>query len=179
MHLLLLSGIGEAYDPKTQTGVVGRNYSYQTESSVHVFTREENLNPFMGAGALGQIVDDYNADNFDHRPHGFVGGGYIALWQTGGHPIGQMELPQDAPTWGSGWKRAAAENYLRTARIQCHASSMSQRDAYLDLDSTYRDVYGNPLLRLTFDFPRERSQDVAVSHRQDRRDHQGDAPAQL
>lgn len=30
---------------------------------------------------------------------------------------------------------------------------MSQRDAYLDLDPTYRDVYGDPLLRLTFDFP--------------------------
>jgi gluconate 2-dehydrogenase alpha chain len=29
---------------------------------------------------------------------------------------------------------------------------MSYRDAYLDLDPTYRDVYGNPLLRLTFDF---------------------------
>ncbi len=29
---------------------------------------------------------------------------------------------------------------------------MSYRDAYLDLDPTYRDVYGNPLLRMTFDF---------------------------
>lgn len=96
VHLLLLSGIGEPYDPKTRSGVVGRNYSYQTESSVNVFTREENLNPFMGAGALGQIVDDYNAGNFDHGPHGFIGGGYIALWQTGGRPIGQMELPADA-----------------------------------------------------------------------------------
>jgi len=29
---------------------------------------------------------------------------------------------------------------------------MSYRDAYLDLDPTYRDMYGNPLLRLTFDY---------------------------
>ncbi len=29
---------------------------------------------------------------------------------------------------------------------------MSYRGSYLDLDPTYRDVYGNPLLRLTFDF---------------------------
>jgi gluconate 2-dehydrogenase alpha chain len=29
---------------------------------------------------------------------------------------------------------------------------MSYRDSYLDLDPTYRDIYGNPLLRLTFDF---------------------------
>jgi gluconate 2-dehydrogenase alpha chain len=29
---------------------------------------------------------------------------------------------------------------------------MSYRGSYLDLDPTYRDSYGNPLLRLTFDF---------------------------
>jgi gluconate 2-dehydrogenase alpha chain len=29
---------------------------------------------------------------------------------------------------------------------------MSYRNAYLDLDPTYRDIYGNPLLRMTFDF---------------------------
>ena len=29
---------------------------------------------------------------------------------------------------------------------------MSHRGNYLDLDPTYRDVYGRPLLRMTFDF---------------------------
>jgi gluconate 2-dehydrogenase alpha chain len=29
---------------------------------------------------------------------------------------------------------------------------MSYRDAYLDLDPTYHDIYGNPMLRMTFDF---------------------------
>ena len=151
VHLLLLSGIGKPYDPRTGTGVVGRNYAYQTTSSVQVFT-DKDLNPFMGAGALGQAIDDFNGNNFDHGPHGFIGGGYIAAWTTGGRPIGQMILPHDAPKWGSGWKKAVADNYLGAAKISCHGSSMAYRDAYLDLDPTYTDVYGNPLLRQTFDF---------------------------
>jgi gluconate 2-dehydrogenase alpha chain len=106
----------------------------------------------MGAGALGQVVDEFNGDNFDHGPHDFIGGGYIAAWTTGGRPIGQMVLPDAAPSWGSGWKRAAAENYLSAFAISCHGSSMAYADSYLDLDPTYRDIYGDPLLRMTFNF---------------------------
>ena len=151
VHLLLLSRIGKPYDPKSGEGVVGRNYAYQITSAVDVFT-DEILNPFMGAGSLGQAVDEFNGDNFDHGPHGFVGGGYIALWTTGGRPILQHQLPKDAATWGAGWKKALAENYLKSCKIATHGSVMSYRDAYLDLDPTYRDEYGNPLLRMTFDF---------------------------
>jgi gluconate 2-dehydrogenase alpha chain len=152
VHLLLLSGIGRPYDPKTNQGVTGRNYAYQITSSVNVFLNE-NMNPFMGAGALGQAVDEFNGDNFDHGPLGFIGGGYIALWTTGGRPILQQHgVPAGTPSWGSGWKKAIHENYLRSASLATHGSVMSYRGSYLDLDPTYRDVYGNPLLRLTFDF---------------------------
>lgn len=152
VHLLLLSGIGKPYDPKTNQGVTGRNYAYQITSSVSVFL-DENVNPFMGAGALGQAVDEFNGDNFDHGPLGFLGGGYIALWTTGGRPILQQHgVPEGAPKWGGGWKRAMHENYLKSVSVATHGSVMSYRDSYLDLDPTYRDVYGNPLLRLTFDF---------------------------
>lgn len=152
VHLLLLSGIGKPYDPKTNQGVTGRNYAYQITSSVSVFL-DENVNPFMGAGALGQAVDEFNGDNFDHGPLGFLGGGYIALWTTGGRPILQQHgVPEGTPKWGGGWKRAMHENYLKSVSVATHGSVMSYRDSYLDLDPTYRDVYGNPLLRLTFDF---------------------------
>ena len=149
--LMLLSKIGQPYDPKTNTGVVGRNYAYQITSAVDVFL-DQIMNPFMGAGALGQAIDEFNGDNFDHGPEGFVGGGYIALWSTGGRPILQHQLPEGTPKWGAGWKKAMAENYLKSASIATHGSVMSYRDAYLDLDPTYHDIYGDPLLRLTFDF---------------------------
>ena len=35
-----------------------------------------------------------------------------------------------------------------------HGSSMAQRQNYLDLDPTYKDAWGLPLLRMTFDFPK-------------------------
>lgn len=151
VHLLLLSGIGKPYDPVGNSGVVGRNYAYQITSSVDVFL-DEIQNPFMGAGALGQVIDEFNGDNFDHGPVGFVGGGYIALWTTGGRPILQHKLPEGTPKWGAGWKKGMAENYLRSASIATHGSVMSYRHSYLDLDPTYKDVYGNPMLRMTFDF---------------------------
>ncbi len=151
VHLLLLSGIGEPYDPQSGRGVVGRNYAYQITSSVDVF-QDRILNPFMGAGALGQAIDEFNGDNFDHGPLGFIGGGYIALWNTGGRPILQHHVPVDAPKWGAGWKKAMQENYLTATSIATHGSVMSYRQNYLDLDPTYKDSYGNPLLRLTFDF---------------------------
>jgi gluconate 2-dehydrogenase alpha chain len=151
VHLLLLSRIGAPYDPKTGLGVVGRNYAYQITSAVDVF-QKERLNPFMGAGALGQGIDNFNGENFDHGPLGFIGGGYIALWNTGGRPILQHQLPKDAPKWGSGWKQAMHDNYLTSTSIATHGSVMSYRSNYLDLDPTWRDDYGNPLLRLTFDF---------------------------
>jgi len=151
VHLLLLSKIGTPYDPRSGQGVVGRNYAYQITSAVDVF-QKEILNPFMGAGALGQGVDNFNGENFDHGPLGFIGGGYIALWNTGGRPILQHQLPKDAPKWGSGWKQAMHDNYLTSASIATHGSVMSYRSNYLDLDPTWRDDYGNPLLRLTFDY---------------------------
>jgi len=152
VHLLLLSGIGRPYDPKTNQGVTGRNYAYQITSSVNVFL-DENMNPFMGAGALGQAVDEFNGDNFDHGPLGFIGGGYIALWTTGGRPILQQHgAPKGTSKWGGDWKKSMHKNYLKSVSVATHGSVMSYRDSYLDLDPTYRDVYGNPLLRLTFDF---------------------------
>jgi gluconate 2-dehydrogenase alpha chain len=151
VHLLLLSKIGTPYDPQSGKGVIGRNYAYQVSAYVDTFFKDI-VNPFMGAGALGQVVDDYNGDNFDHGPHGFIGGGYICMWSTGGRPILQHYLPEGTPTWGAQWKRAMHENYLRASSMQIHGSIMSYKQNYLDLDPTYRDIYGNPLLRLTFDF---------------------------
>ena len=151
-RLLLLSGIGKAYDPRTGEGVVGKNYAYQIVSGVDAFFDDKVMNPFVGAGALGVGVDEYNGDNFDHGGLGFIGGGYIACWTTNGRPIEHHPTPEGTPKWGSNWKRAVAQNYLTTASVSTHGAVMSHRNNCLDLDPTYRDVHGRPLMRLTFDF---------------------------
>ena len=152
VRLLLLSGIGTPYDPQTGQGVVGKNYAYQTMSSVNVFFDDKLINPFIGAGALATVVDDFNGDNFDHSGLGFIGGAYIAGMITGGRPIEMIYTPQGTPAWGMAWKHAAAKNYLRSFSLSVHGSCMSHRGNYLDLDPTYRDVHGRPMLRMTFDF---------------------------
>ncbi len=152
VRTLLHSGIGKPYDPVSQTGVVGKNYAYQTMSSVNVFFDDKVLNPFIGAGAHASVIDDFNGDNFDHTGLGFIGGGYIAGMVTGGRPIEMIYTPEGTPKWGAKWKKAAADNYLKSFSISCHGSVMAHRGNYLDLDPTYKDQFGRPMLRMTFDF---------------------------
>jgi gluconate 2-dehydrogenase alpha chain len=153
VRLMLLSGIGTPYSPLTGEGVVGKNYAYQMMGNVDIFfDKSKRMNPFIGTGAGGQVVDDFNADHFDHGPTGFIGGAYIGLVHTGGRPIQQMVLPAGAPSWGSGWKAAIKENYLYSTSISTHGSVMSYADNCLDLDPTYKDSFGLPLLRMTFDW---------------------------
>ena len=153
VRLLLLSKIGKPYDPATGTGVIGRNYAYQMLGGVSLFFNADQLmNPFVGAGASGSVVDDFDGDNFDHGPLGFVGGASISCINTGGRPIQQMSLPTGVPAWGAGWKRGIKDNYLTTANIGVQGSVMPHQGNYLDLDPTYKDVYGQPLLRMTFDW---------------------------
>ncbi|SDG38864.1 GMC family oxidoreductase [Sulfitobacter delicatus] len=154
VHLMLVSGLGKPYDPKTRTGVVGRNYAYQTVAGVDAFFDDSvKTDPYMGAGALGVVIDDYNGDNFDHSDLGFVGGGYIACKQYHGRPIGYQPVPEGTPKWGAEWKQAVRENYNHHADLVVHGSSVSTPENYLDLDPTWTDAYGRPLLRMTFDFP--------------------------
>jgi gluconate 2-dehydrogenase alpha chain len=152
VHLMLISGIGKPYDPGTGQGVIGRNYAYQIVSSVDVFYDDKLINPFIGAGAVAQTIDEFNGDNFDHGPHGFIGGGYIYSSNTNGRPIQTHPTPDGTPKWGSRWKKAVADSYLKTATISTHGGVASYRDAYLDLDPTYRNAVGAPLLRMTFDY---------------------------
>jgi gluconate 2-dehydrogenase alpha chain len=117
-----------------------------------VILKDKILNPFISAGALGMMIDDYNGDNFDHSGLGFVGGGYMGAGQTNGRPIQTRPVPAGTPKWGSAWKKATAETYQRGYSLSTHGSSYSYRDCYLDLDPTYKDRFGRPLMRMTFDF---------------------------
>jgi gluconate 2-dehydrogenase alpha chain len=156
VQLLLISGIGTPYDPQSGQGQIGRNFSHQTVSAALGFFDKDkyNFNPFVSAGSMGMCIDEFNGDNFDHGPLGFVGGGYIGQVQTNGRPIQITAVPPGTPAWGSKWKQAVKDNYLSTINCAaaCHGSMYSYRDVYLDLDSTYKDRFGRPLMRMTIDF---------------------------
>jgi len=151
-RLMLLSGIGEPYDPVANRGVIGRNYSYQSHARVSMFFDDQAFNTFMGGGSRATVIDEFNADNFDHAGLGFIGGAYVSANNPGAAPIRSHPVPPGTPTWGSEWKKAVAQYYTRTLILRSTGSCMSYRSNYLDLDPTYKDANGLPLLRMTFDF---------------------------
>ena len=156
VQLLLLSKIGTPYDPVANRGVIGRNFTHQTISDVESFFDKSKFifNPFIASGAIGMCIDEFNGDNFDHGPHGFVGGGYMGQVQTNGRPIETTPTPPGTPKWGAGWKQAVRESYQSALKpgTGVHGSMYSYRDVYLDLDPTYQDRFKRPLVRITMDF---------------------------
>lgn len=152
VRLLLLSGIGEPYDPVHNHGTVGRNYAYQMSGGTTMFFKDKAFNPFIGTGGNATVIDDFAISRNDFGKEGFIGGSYISSGQFNGQPIRSLPLPAGTPAWGSAWKKAAKENYGHAMSIGSHGSNMSYRDCYLDLDPTYTDEHGLPLLRMTFDW---------------------------
>ncbi|WP_223637238.1 GMC family oxidoreductase [Planococcus sp. 4-30] len=149
--LLMVSGIGQQYDPETGQGTLGKNYAYQILPGASGFF-DEQMNTFMGAGALGMTVDDFNGDAFDHGDLDFIHGASLSMTQTGSRPILHNPIPPDTPSWGADFKRASIENYTRTLSVGGQGASMPHRENYMALDGTYKDVYGVPLLQLTYNF---------------------------
>jgi gluconate 2-dehydrogenase alpha chain len=149
--LLMVSKIGEQYDPATGKGTLGKNYCYQILPGATGFF-EDQMNTFMGAGALGMTIDDFNADNFDHSNLDFIHGGSLSITQTGSRPIESNPIQKDTPTWGSEFKKASIYNYTRTLSIGAQGASMPHKENFLALDGRYKDAYGIPLLQMTYNF---------------------------
>jgi len=161
VRMMLLSKIGTQYDPATAMGTVGRNYCYQTSAAARMFFEGKHFNPFIGAGTLGQSMDDFNGDAFDHAKLDFVGGAGLNCVVSNGRPIGNRPTMPGSPRWGAKWKQATVDGYQNAMGFSAQGSSYPVRENYLDLDPTYKDRHGRPLLRVTFDFP---DNDIAMSH---------------
>jgi gluconate 2-dehydrogenase alpha chain len=153
VHLMLLSGIGQPYDPVSQKGIIGKNYCYQTGAAATLFFDGKYFNPFMSTGGLNVTADDFNYDwNFDRAPHGFVGGFTVAGGMTHGRPISYRPLPAGTPPWGTAWKAASAKWYNSAMTISSSGAVMANRYNYFELDPNYRNAFGLPLMRMTFDY---------------------------
>ncbi|MFC5700786.1 GMC family oxidoreductase [Cohnella faecalis] len=162
VRLLLMSGVGKPYDSASGKGVIGRNYAYQViKGAASGFFEKKEFNNFAGAGALGVSIDDYNGDNFDHTNLKFLHGASITVSQTGQRPISNNPIPGGTPTWGKEFKANSLKYANRVISVGGQGSSMSYKHHYLDLDPEYKDAFGDPLMRLTFDFE-EQDEQLAV-----------------
>ena len=153
VRLLLNSKIGTPYNPKTGKGTIGKNYAYQVsagESTLFFDDKEYNL--YGGAGALGIEIPDYTGDNFDHKDLNFLHGAGIRTTQYGDRPIANNPIPSGTPSWGADFKKQSIKYANSTFKVKSQGASLPHKDNYLDLDPTYKDEYGMPLLRMTYDY---------------------------
>lgn len=155
-RLLLLSTSGaHAAGVGNDRGLVGTNYTYQLGGGGATGIFEgERLNQFMGNGGVSAVIHDFNGDNFDHKDLDFIGGGGIS---SGGGERTPIASVGGVPTasgknWGQEWKDALRKNWDSVVGVGIQAESLPYDDQFLDLDPTYRDRFGFPLLRVTFDW---------------------------
>ena len=161
-RLLLLSKVGEPYDPATNKGTVGRNLTHQVNFPAASLYFEQPLNRFMGSGASGITVSDFDGDLFDHSSLPFLRGGNLLSLSVGNRPIANFgTVPKSVKSnWGSEWKKAALHYYDRTGSINFQGEHLAYSGNYMALDPTYKDHFGDPLLRLTLDW-RENERSMA------------------
>lgn len=152
-RLLLLSNIGTPYDPVARKGTLGRHLTHQVSTGAVGFF-DKPLNRFMGAGASGIMLSDYDADNFNHANLNFLRGGKFLVVPSGARPIANFGvIPQSVKSgWGSEWKKAAIRWYDRVGGVIFEGEHMSYCGNFMDLDPTYKDWLGDPLLRFTLNW---------------------------
>jgi len=153
-RLLLLSGIGEPYDPVTGRGTVGSNLTHQVTTPSATAFFDQPLNRFMGSGSAGFLFSDFDRDDLDRSSMNFIRGGYFGARGYGFQPISAFGvLPNSVKaTWGSEWKKEAVHYYDRTATIGFSGEHLAYKTNFMDLDPVYKDKLGDPLLRLTLDW---------------------------
>jgi len=153
VRLLLNSGLGTPYNPETGKGSIGKNYCYQiTGGTTVTFWEDKAFNLYGGAGALGIEIPDFVGDNFDHSDLNFIHGAGIRVTQYGNRPIANNTVPSGTPSWGADFKKQSIKYANSTFPVKVQGASMPHKNNYLDLDPEYKDAYGMPLLRMTFDY---------------------------
>src|SRR5699024_5584135 len=114
--------------------------------NIHVGARgffdDKKFKLYMGAGALGGVIYDFAADNFDHSDLDFIGGGAIELRQYGDADINSNNVPRDTPQWGKEFKKNSIYYANRSLNVWYTPISMSYWHNYVDLDPTYKDDFG-------------------------------------
>jgi len=128
--------------PATETGVVGRNYAYQTQSYVPTFLGEDvHLNSYMAGGASGTVIDDFSVDISITVRSDLSGDATCCAQHERASGRVSSHTARDAAL-GRKWKDAVRRHYNHTAIFNLSGTSTAMRGNYLDLDPTYRDAWG-------------------------------------
>ena len=156
VRLLLLSRSREHPDGiGNDRGQLGANCTYQIwENPATGVFDGRRFNLYMGNTSTIQVLYDFYGNAIDHSQVDFIGGSSAfstigerePVTSVGGMPIG------DGKRWGREWKEAMRRSWDSYVPITIQGESPAYRAHFYDLDPVYKDAYGQPLLRFTFDW---------------------------
>jgi gluconate 2-dehydrogenase alpha chain len=146
------------------SGHLGRHLMSHIGARAFAAFDDRHINIYMGPSAQKHTLDDFNADNFDHKDLGFIRGAQISTGPAGleGGPIGtvmSMNPPPGVPRWGAGFRDFLAQYYTRHLAMTGQTEQLPYADQVIDLDPDTRDAFGLPAPRMTYDWrrPNERA----------------------
>src|SRR5699024_10435683 len=61
-------------------------------------------------------------------------------------------VPEDTPTWGKEFKKLSLYYSNKNLSLRSQRTFLPRKEYYLDLDPTYTDDSGDPLIRITWDY---------------------------
>ncbi len=160
VRLLLLSktekhpnGLGNS------SGHVGKHFMAHLGARAFGTFEDRKVNIFMGPSAQRHTLDDFNADNFDHKDLGFIRGAQISVSPADleAGPIGaatSLQPPPGTPRWGEAYRDFLSKYFNQFAGINAQTENLAYADQTIDLDPDVRDAWGLPAPRLTYDWRR-------------------------
>jgi gluconate 2-dehydrogenase alpha chain len=170
-RLLMLSGIGEQYDPATRKGTLGKNPTYAVHPGLDLYL-DRPQNNFIGSGGLAMAIGDFGGDlGPEGAAEGAYRGGIIFGYTQGSPPVisafGKIPDGEAEQNWGSKWKNATMKWNDRYGTFLSTENHFAYDHNYIDLDPTYKDKWGDPLLRVTMDWTdAERKQAAFINKKQ-------------
>jgi gluconate 2-dehydrogenase alpha chain len=158
-RLLLLSKTAKFPDGlANSSGHLGKHLMTHIRARVQVAFDDRYVNVYMGPSAQKHTLDEFNADNFDHKDLGFIRGSQVSIGPVAleGGPIGAttMNPPPGVPRWGAAYRDFFAKYYARHTAIAAQIEDLPYAHQTIDLDPNVRDAWGLPAPRLTYDWRR-------------------------
>jgi gluconate 2-dehydrogenase alpha chain len=141
------------------SGQVGKHLMAHIGARVFATFDDRYVNIYMGPSAQRHTLDDFNADNFDHRGLGFIRGAQISVSPADleAGPIGaavSMNPPPGVPRWGAAYRDFLAKYFAHYAGMTAQTENLPYADQTIDLDPDVRDQWSLPAPRLTYDWRR-------------------------
>jgi gluconate 2-dehydrogenase alpha chain len=131
---------------------VGRHYMSHVVTTKSGFFPGKQLNRWFGPSAQMTALDDWNADNFDHKGLDFIGGGVLGSGVMENKPMGAARAtPPSVQAWGSAWKDWLRKHANSVGDGAAQLETLPYEDNYVDLDPTVKDPLGFPVARVTYD----------------------------